>query len=259
MVFKAYKILFNFFNLICILSINFNGKIFSAPKLLQIKSIIVVFSVLILKGTLKFYEKNQNVEALKAGVKNVSLFFLLFSITARYLILLLPFISTIILLRKQKVLAKIFTIFYELKRFCETENIKIESKKLSKKIFKSLIVFSIISILEFDYIKLFYLKKRIDLIDILVSIIDHTIKCYYLFLLNFWNIILIYYEFLLLSANKILENQFKITHENCEIFLQKLNIIKKLITFLNESFGKLFSIQAVSELLGSILFVRILC
>jgi len=238
------------------LSINFDGKTFKAPKSLRIKSVIVISFVLLLKGFLNFFEENQEIEGGNfAFVQIISRFFLYFVGITTIFIKSVPYICTIILLNQQNKIAEIFTKFYELKQFCDDKKFEIDEKLVFKKVLKSFLVFLMVIILSFDYINLFFVKKHIGLLDVTLSIIDHILKTYNLLSLNFYNIILIHYEFLLENMNQVLENQFEIVHENCENLLKKLTIIKELFTSLNEIFGKIFTIEAFNELLNMISFV----
>ena len=105
---RFYKNLFTFFNLICIISINFDGKKFTAPKSLRLKSIVVMGFVLVLRGILKYFEELQEVEERKSERRKVSLFFLLFVPAVKGTITLSPFVCVFILLIQQKRITDIF-------------------------------------------------------------------------------------------------------------------------------------------------------
>lgn len=206
---KFYKHILTFFNKACVLSIKFDGKTFSAPKSLRIKSIFWMSLVLILRNILKFIEKDER----KTEVKTLSIFFLLFVGNMSRVNKAIPFICTFILIIQQDKIAKIFTKFYELKKFCDIKKIKIDDKSMSKRIKKSFFVFALVSVLLFDYMELMF-KDNIKLITIIISIFDHILKTYYLLTLNFYYIILIHYEYLFKNLNQILENQTELIHEN---------------------------------------------
>jgi len=237
------------------LSINFDGKTFKAPKSLRIKSVAIISFVLLFKGFLSFFEENQEFKIGNIAFVHISRFFLYFVMIASIIIKSVPYICTIILLNKQIKIAEIFTKFYELKQFCDEKKFEIDEKLILKKVFKSFFVFLMVIILSFDYTDLFLVKNHIGLLDVTLSIINHILKTYTFLSLNFYNIILIHYEFILENMNQILENQYEIVHENCESLLKKLTSIKELFTSLNETFGKIFTIEAFNELINMIAFV----
>lgn len=251
---KIFERLFNFFNFICILSIQFNGIKFSAPRSLQIKSVTAIFFVLLMKGILKVIDGNQEVEREKSEFKNLSFLFIYFVSFVTRIISIVPFLCAFILLVKQRRIADFFTNFYELKKFCSENKIIINEDILLKRIKKSCLIFFIITILSFDYIDL-KLKRQIGLVELSQSIVNHILKTYYLLCLYFSNIILIYCEFLIENFTRIFDNQFELIHENCGNLLEKLLLIRKLIASIKHTFGAVFTIETVNELLVTIGFV----
>jgi hypothetical protein len=254
---KIYKYLFKFFNLICVLSINFNGKIFTSPNSLRFKSVAVICSVLVFKKILNDLENMPNPGEGKALTKIVSIFFLVLVPFLVGILKFMPYLCTFMLLIQQKRIAEIFTKFYELKISFDDEKVEINENVSAKKIKKLFWIYLIFIILMFDIITVTSVKKQIYAVDVLLSIIDHTIKTYTLFCLYFYNIILIHYQFLLETTNEILENKFSCVHENCEKFLKKLYDVRKLFNLLNKTFGILFTLEAFNKLINMIGFVSL--
>lgn len=252
---KYYKNIFKFFYLTCVLSIKFDGKRFLAPKSLRFKSIFLMSFVLIVRNILRFHEHNNHIHIEESDKKIISIFFVIFVGLMMRIIEILPFICTLILLVQQEKIAKIFTTFYELKIICCNKNIKINDKNLFYKILKSFIVFGIISFFVFDFVDL-YLRNNIKLITIIISILDQIMNIYYLLTLDFYYIILIHFELLVNNFNQIIKDRIDFIHENCEELLQKLTIIQELFDLLNQALGKIFSFEALDDLLYVISFVR---
>lgn len=255
---EYYKKLFKFLNLICVLSIDFDGQKFTAPKSLRIKSVILLSSVQIIKKILNASAERKEIEGGDLLLKNISKAFLFFVFFITGIIKFVPFLCTSILLFQQKQIAKIFSKFYELQKLCDSKNIETDEKVILRKTKKSILIFLSIIILSFDYIDL-TLKKQIGLVEIVESIITHISTTHYLLCLNFCSLILIHFEFLINNVNQILDNQFELVHDNCENLLEWLSLIKKLFTSLNQTFGVIFTIETLNELFGTVGFVSNLC
>jgi len=150
-------------------------------------------------------------------------------------------------LSKQKRISKIFTIFYNLKIFCDERNFKINLKKLKVKI---VIFFILISgfLLNIANRYLFF-ETFENWIIILNDIIYMNILIYLLSFFAFLYFVLIHVEFVLKKFNEIIENQTELIHDNCEILLDKLIEIQKLFELLNESFGTTITIYINIQLI----------
>lgn len=229
---------FKFFG---VLNFTFDGKKFKFSKFLHYKMRIIFVTISIIKF---FNQFSVFIITQKITMSLFSRNFLqLTTLCQTYLVIIMVWIH----LSRQKKIAKIFTIFYDLKMFCDERNFKINLKKLK---IKFLIFFILISVFLLDIaIRYLFFETFENWIVILKDFIDINILIYLLSFFAFLYFILIHCVFMLKKFNVIIENQTELIHDNCEFLLDKLIEIQKLFELVNESFGSTITIYVNIQLI----------
>lgn len=239
MKFKLYSFILIFLNILCILSIKFKAQKFSSPKYLRVKSFLIVF-ISFLVFVERIYVSVMSISN-QPGKVNISKFSLYFTYVFYFLINIMTLIWMLILVAKQKTIAKLFTIFLDFKNFCDEKKFKINYKKIK---IKTLITFCLIILLSLPSVIVSINLSKFNLKEILkiISIL------FYRFCLWIFYLILIHVEFLIVNLNDILESQIFLNN-NCENLLQNMMKLRILFNLINQAFGIVFSLNVLVEFL----------
>lgn len=245
MTFCLYKLIFKFLNLICILSIKFDGTIYSSPRSYRIKSFLLVF-VSYLTLVERIYASVKSFASPSTNGIQITKFSFYFCNLFYFAVLFLVLTWIIILILNQGTIAMIFNICLNLKKFCEEKKLKINLQTPQRKILISFFMFLSLNILS---IINSVLELKIDL-KILVTTISYIFfHIFYTWCFWFFYVVLIHYDFLMGKLNEILENQFNLIHNNCENVCKNFFLIRILFNLLNRSFGVIFSFITLIEFL----------
>jgi len=244
MKFKLHSFILIFLNILCILSIKFEAQKFSSPKYLRVKSFLITF-ISFLISVERIYITVKSLSNQPEKIAQISKFTLYFTSVFYFLINIITLIWMLILILKQKTIAKLFTIFLDLKNFCDEKKFKINYKKVKIKIlitFCLIIFLSLPSVIVSINVSKFNLKGILKIICNIFSILFYRF-CFWVFYL-----ILIHVEFLIDNLNDILESQF-VLNNNYENLLQNMMKLRILFNLLNQAFGKIFSLNVLVEFL----------
>lgn len=241
---KVYKFLFKFFNFLCILSINFDRKRFFSPKILQFKSFFIVLILMFHYVKNLYYSVERIINEPDASkISTFSLYFIDFLFTA--LVILVNF-WILILVRSQKNISRVFSIFFELINFCDQVKFKIEFKRVKFKILISLCLYSYFNFICGAYV---LRESKLDAISIFSFISYLFFQFFYSWSFCLFYLFLVHYEFMLENFNEILQNQINFVHNNCEDLLNVLFKIRHLFKLLSKIFGVIFSLNVITEFL----------
>lgn len=239
---KIYKIVFFLFNIFGILNLKLYGKKFKFSKILYYKTLII-FIVLIFKNFTDqysiFYYKYHN-----ASISLFSKTYLSANEKSQiYIITIMAWIH----IHRQKEIAKILTIFFILKKFCDQNKIKINLLKLK---FKLKIFFVIISLLIIsNFINLIFNESGSNWPEKINTLIISCVFIYFFSLFSFIYFILIHCVFLLKNVKKILKNKFDNTHNDCQDLLNNLILIQNMFDEIRKAFKETIFLFAIFQLI----------
>lgn len=234
---KIYKIIYFVYNFYGIFNFKFDGKKFKIYKLLnkRIKVIYLIFFMMKFLDQFSGFIMNP-----KMSMSLFSLNYLNYSsLIQRYILIYMVWVY----LGKQKEIAKILTIFYSLKKFCDSKNFKINLKIIKLKIFLylfNLFFFVIVQIKNTNF------QNNSIIIN---DIVDLYIFSYLFSLFIFYYFILIHFELLLVNFQKIINDQIEVIHDNCEEFLNKFFEIQNIFKLMNDAFGKAILLYTIFQLI----------
>jgi len=236
----VYKILFYVFNFIGILNLRFDGNKFKFSKVLYCKTLII-FVILITKMFLDNYSifKNYN----NASISLFSKIYLLVSEQSQIFIIA---IMVWIHLHRQKEIADIFTIFNNLKKFCDEKKFKINLRRLKFKL--TLFLFIILLYFIVNLVNLCVHKLNSKWSEVINNFLQANLIMFFFSLFAFIYFILVHYEIVLKNINEILEKQMNVIHNNCEELLNNLILIHQLFRLFKESFQMIILLYTIFQL-----------
>lgn len=247
---KVHKLIYKFFNIVGIFSLNFDGKKFNISNFRYLFSFIFIFGFLFIRISifLKYLvERNHQYK--------ITIFSQIFFEVSSCLNLLTTSTWIIILFFRQKKISKIFTIF---KCFYNFGSLKVNLLELERKI---LIIFLFYNFMLTTFM-IFYISSLLDEFGyenyhkmLTVIILDFPCIVFTTESSCFFNIILLHYEFLIKNVNIILEYQVELVHNDCRKLIENFYKIQKSFNLLNQTLGSIFSLITINHLVGVVAVV----
>lgn len=149
-------------------------------------------------------------------------------------------------IHRQNKIAKIFTIFYNLKKFCDQSKLKLNLRKLKFKLtfFLVVVLFQII----FNFNDFLFNESGSKWSEKINRFLINNAAVYFFCLFLFIYFILIHCDFLLKNVSEILKNKLDHTHNECQVVLNNLILIQEMFEQVRKSFEITIFLYAIFQL-----------
>lgn len=241
---KVYKIFFKFYTFFGILCLRFNGVRFEVSK---INSLRMIFLCLSFATIHIIYMINESLDTSGLGMPEVTQtkFSTIFLKAGWFVPASLIVSSVVQQIIISKDLAQIFNIFLSRKLVFKIESINY--KKVSSKALKSFLFFAIFQVLGILW-QLTVKQPFSNITNILFFIFGTLINFCFIGIFTFLNALLIHYEFVIETYNKMLERQVlrrKCCGQYLDILMNEVNDIFDIIKIFNRSASKVLTLAFI--------------